>query len=74
MAKITSTEIGEAIMEKIKENGRCQIPGLGVFSVKAVGERTFRNPRDQQSVVVPAQFGRPQWQSFMASPSAAFRL
>ena len=54
MAKITSTEIGEAIMEKIKENGRCQIPGLGVFSVKQVGERTFRNPRDQQSVVVPA--------------------
>lgn len=42
------------VEKALKEGDRVQLMGFGTFGVKARAERTGRNPRTKESVVIPA--------------------
>jgi len=44
-----------SIVEGLKEEGRVQIPGFGVFTLRQYKARQARNPRTGETVEVPAR-------------------
>lgn len=43
----------DALMQSIKESGEASIPGFGRFMLVTAKERTMRNPKTGEPVVVP---------------------
>ena len=42
------------VQETLKQNDKVQIPGFGSFEVKERAERTGRNPKTNEPIVIPA--------------------
>ncbi len=58
LSKKDSERVLDAVIETITEalsaGDKVQLVGFGAFDVKARGERTGRNPRTKETIVIPA--------------------
>ena len=55
--KITEQVVGatfDAIAEELAGGGKVQVIGFGAFEVKNRAERTGRNPKTKEAIVIPA--------------------
>ena len=43
----------DVVTEQLKNDDKVQLVGFGVFEVKTRAERTGRNPRTKESIVIP---------------------
>ena len=44
----------DSITDALKKGDKVQLVGFGTFEVRARGERTGRNPRTKETIVIPA--------------------
>lgn len=45
----------KAVSEELKSGGKIQLLGFGAFSVSVSKERTGRNPRTKETILIPAR-------------------
>ena len=48
------TAVIDVITESLKQGEKVQLVGFGTFETRARGERTGRNPRTKETIVIPA--------------------
>lgn len=53
-AEAVVTAAFDAIAESLKDGEKVQIVGFGSFEVKSRAERTGRNPKTKEPIVIPA--------------------
>lgn len=50
---ILGKALGETVMLRLRETGRCHIPGFGVFTLKVRPSRRIRNPSTKALMTIP---------------------
>ena len=53
-AEIAVNSVFDGITEALKTDGKIQLVGFGSFEVKERAERTGRNPKTKEPIVIPA--------------------